>query len=99
MTTEGIQKHVTTITPDDLTGLRRSTPARTSVEKKAAPTKTFIEPPRTQTHITGADLNGIRAKTATLSEHDRLVKQSQKLVSQTFFGTLMKQMRESPFKS
>ena len=34
-----------------------------------------------------------------LSEHDKLVKQAQIWVSQTFFGTLLKQMRESPFKS
>ncbi len=36
---------------------------------------------------------------ATASQHDKLVKQSQRLVSQTFFGTLLKQMRDSPFKS
>src|SRR5438874_9533015 len=35
----------------------------------------------------------------TLSDHDKLVKQAQIWVSQTFFGTLLKQMRESPFKS
>ena len=33
------------------------------------------------------------------SAHDKLVKQAQVWVSQTFFGTLLKQMRESPFKS
>jgi Rod binding domain-containing protein len=31
--------------------------------------------------------------------HAALVKQSQKWVSQTFFGTMLKQMRNSPFKS
>ena len=33
------------------------------------------------------------------SQHDRLVKQSETWVAQTFFGTLLKQMEESPFKS
>src|SRR4051794_5446497 len=33
------------------------------------------------------------------SQHDRLVKQTEKWVAQTFFGTLMKQMEDSPFKS
>ena len=33
-------------------------------------------------------------------KHDpRLVKQAQRLVSQTFFGAMLKQMRQSPFKS
>jgi len=31
--------------------------------------------------------------------HAQLVQQSQKWVSQTFFGTMLKQMRKSPFKS
>src|SRR5580658_366265 len=34
-----------------------------------------------------------------LSRHDQLVTQTEKWVSQTFFGTLLKQMRENPFKS
>lgn len=34
-----------------------------------------------------------------LSEHDKLVEQTRTWVGQTFFGTLLKQMRESPFKS
>src|SRR4051794_17571432 len=33
------------------------------------------------------------------SEHDQLVAKTQTWVSQTFFGTLLKQMRNSPFKS
>jgi Rod binding domain-containing protein len=33
------------------------------------------------------------------SQHDALMNQAQKWVSQTFFGTLLKQMRDSPFKS
>ncbi|HET6249578.1 MAG TPA: rod-binding protein [Tepidisphaeraceae bacterium] len=31
--------------------------------------------------------------------HNELVKQSKRLVSQTFFGAMLKQMRNSPFKS
>jgi Rod binding domain-containing protein len=34
-----------------------------------------------------------------LSTHDALVKQTHVWVSQTFFGALLKQMRESPFRS
>lgn len=33
------------------------------------------------------------------SEHEKLVAQSQKWVAQTFYGTLLKQARESPFHS
>jgi Rod binding domain-containing protein len=41
-----------------------------------------------------------RATTAPLTPHQRqLARQAQKWVSQTFFGTLMKQMHDSPFKS
>jgi Rod binding domain-containing protein len=37
--------------------------------------------------------------TTPVSEHDRLTQQTQKWVAQTFFATLLKQMRNSPFKS
>jgi Rod binding domain-containing protein len=33
------------------------------------------------------------------SEHEKLVQQSQKWVAQSFYGTLLKQARESPFHS
>ena len=33
------------------------------------------------------------------TRHQQLTQQARKLVAQTFFGTLMKQMRDSPFKS
>jgi Rod binding domain-containing protein len=36
---------------------------------------------------------------ATTLEHDRVVKQAQKWVAQSFYGTLMKQARQSPFHS
>jgi Rod binding domain-containing protein len=34
-----------------------------------------------------------------VSQHAQIVKQSQRLVANTFYGTMLKQMRESPFKS
>ncbi len=40
-----------------------------------------------------------RFATEPKSEHDKLVGQTQTWVAQTFFGTLLKQMRNSPFKS
>lgn len=33
------------------------------------------------------------------SQHDKIEEQARKLVAQTFYGTMFKQMRESPFKS
>src|SRR5690348_1911041 len=33
------------------------------------------------------------------SQHDQLTEQARKWVAQTFFGTLLKQMSDSPFKS
>jgi Rod binding domain-containing protein len=33
------------------------------------------------------------------SQHDQLITQTQKWVAQTFFGTLLKQVRQSPFHS
>lgn len=35
----------------------------------------------------------------TVDRHAQLVKTAERVISQTFFGTLLKQMRESPFKS
>lgn len=46
------------------------------------------------------DLAGIvRPSAGGVPQHGQLVEQTQKWVAQTFFGTLMKQMEESPFKS
>src|SRR6187200_2157558 len=42
-------------------------------------------------------LNGAAPSTSE-SRHAQLEKQAGNLVAQTFFGTLLKQMRESPFK-
>ena len=42
---------------------------------------------------------GIPSHHGPLTRHDKLVKNAKKLVSQTFFGTMLKQMHNSPFKS
>ena len=44
-------------------------------------------------------LQGARTAPPPLTDHAKLLKQTQTWVGQTFFGTLLKQMRESPFKS
>src|SRR5437870_7887124 len=50
-----------------------------------------------QAHGRGA--HAAPAKPGLAADHDKLVKQAQIWVSQTFFGTLLKQMRQSSFKS
>ena len=47
-------------------------------------------------HFTGGSLAALEKGPA---KHDDARKQAQTFVSQAFFGTLLKQMRESPFKS
>lgn len=55
--------------------------------------------PTTRT-IKASDLADIgRPPAAGMPQHEQLVRQTQKWVAQTFFGTLMKQMEQSPFKS
>jgi Rod binding domain-containing protein len=46
-------------------------------------------------HAGGSPLNALPAAT----QHQQLVKQTQKWVAQTFYGTLLKQVRQSPFRS
>ena len=64
--------------------------------------------PQKQTHLSPKDLSGIITRSAkpqaaggsaSADPHARLTEQAQKWVAQTFFGTLMKQMHDSPFKS
>jgi len=43
--------------------------------------------------------NLLHHKRSAGSQHEQLVHHTQRLVSQTFFGTMLKQMRDSPFKS
>jgi len=91
----------TKLTADDRAGLRRTKPANTSFKTVAKHVNTALATMKQaqQTKVTGADLSGNQPKHSTLSEHERLVKQTQAWVGQTFYGTLLKQMRESPFKS
>jgi hypothetical protein len=42
---------------------------------------------------------GARRGKANVSQHEALTEQAQKWVAQTFYGTLLKQMHDSPFKS
>src|SRR5437868_11566428 len=51
--------------------------------------------------MTGDALNFATKAPATtpLARHRHLTREAEKLVSQTFFGTLLKQMHDSPFKS
>src|ERR1700744_2780208 len=47
-------------------------------------------------------LNTAKSPAASIpsaEQHKKLVKQTQKWVAQTFYGTLLKQMRQSPFRS
>jgi len=52
--------------------------------------------PTSQSQAKLPDAHGARAP---LSQHQQLEKQTQVWVAQTFFGTLLKQMHDSPFKS
>ena len=47
-------------------------------------------------HLSGSGSNLGRP---ALSHQDKLLKESQKWVAQTFYGTLLKQVRQSPFHS
>jgi Rod binding domain-containing protein len=49
------------------------------------PTAAFIHPPKPAASVS--------------KRHAELVRQTQKWVAQTFYGTMLKQMRQSPFKS
>ena len=50
--------------------------------------------------LTAGDLiPGVRSPGAPQTRHDRLVDQTRNWVAQTFFGTLLKQMENSPFRS
>src|SRR4051795_2327835 len=100
MDLQGIRTTVNkTLTGDDRRGVRRSKPLSTLLQAAVKPRNTSIAklPPNTQ--VSPKDLNASYAEGTTASQHDRLVKQTQTWVAQTFFGTLMKQMRESPFKN
>jgi Rod binding domain-containing protein len=58
---------------------------------------------KTQSHSHAQQIGGSFASSHPKSSgdphHDALVKQTQKWVAQTFYGEMLKQMRNSPFKS
>jgi Rod binding domain-containing protein len=56
---------------------------------------------KAQSHAvpTGKGFAVSRPKSSGNPAHDALVKQTQKWVAQTFYGEMLKQMRNSPFKS
>lgn len=101
----------TKVSPGDL--IPHGSPANTHVPTGAlthygAPANTKISPrdashhgPIASTKVTPSDLASPRGglKRSQDDTHQSLVKQSQNWVSQTFFATLLKQMRNSPFKS
>lgn len=98
----------TTLTPDDRAGVRRTKPLNSSLESsdssglhrtKPLNTSLYSAKPLHRTAVKPADLEAALTKQSTLPQHEKLVKQTQNWVAQTFFGTLLKQMRESPFKS
>jgi len=63
----------------------------TSGKKERAP---FFLP------LTAADsIPGAKKSAASADQHEQLTRQAERWVSQTFFGTLLKQMHDSPFRS
>jgi Rod binding domain-containing protein len=59
-----------------------------------------IQPPRHPTRTTGAALSRPwMAHSAGKDRHAQLVEQSQKFVAQSFFGPVLRQMRQSSFRS
>ena len=75
------------LTDDIRHGIHRTKPLNTSLAKHA---------PHPNTHLGNARTFGARKP---LTAHEKLVQQTQKWVAQTFYGTMLKQMHNSPFKS
>jgi Rod binding domain-containing protein len=50
-------------------------------------------------HAAAAGMSPAAAKAAAAVRHKALVKQTEKWVAQSFYGTMLKQMRKSPFHS
>jgi Rod binding domain-containing protein len=79
----------THLSPADLNGV-------ISRKAKARDEKAIFAP--TQTGIPGIDSKSKSGDAAAI-QHARLEAHASQLVNQTFFGTMLKQMRDSPFKS
>jgi Rod binding domain-containing protein len=107
MSTTGTTGTVNThLTLDNFQGLRRFKPSVTSLSNISGPhrskplnTSLPSAAPVHRTKLNAADLRGVRAKKSPQTQHEKLVAQTKKWVGQTFYGTMLKQMRESPFKS
>lgn len=83
----------TAMRPEDWTGRKETT--RTALEAGEATGQNHRI-----TKIRPGDLEGRLAPEKSDEQvHKELTQNAQKLVSQTFFGTLLKQMHDSPFKS
>ncbi len=59
----------------------------------------FVPPQNFRSALEPAVLGNVGRLQSPKSEHDQLVDKTRTWVAQTFFGTLLKQMRNSPFKS
>jgi Rod binding domain-containing protein len=78
--------------------LALSNPSNSILPLKATDfSATRLQPMQPRT-LSFDDLLPVQRK-ATPTDHDRLTKQAEIWVSQTFFGTMLKQLRESPFRS
>lgn len=99
----------TKLTADEISGLRRLKAASTLIAQSAAGSQVHRTKPLntslasvkhpTHTNVSAQNHHSVHSKHMPTSRHEQLVKQTQKWVGQTFYGTLLKQMRESPFKS
>jgi Rod binding domain-containing protein len=58
-----------------------------------------VSPRKLEAHDLNPAARFAKPGAADSTQHDKLVRQTQSWVSQTFFGTLLKQMENSPFKS
>lgn len=79
----------THLSPSDLNGI---------ISHRPKPRDTKAVFASKDTGIAGIDSKALTADAAA-ERHARLEAQAGQLVSQTFFGTMLKQMRDSPFKS
>lgn len=93
---------------EEMRGLRRAKPLNTAITgadttdpRHGAPVNTKLSSakPPLRTQVTTQDLTSPVARKSTLSRHEQLVKETQKWVAQAFYGTILKQMRDSPFRS
>jgi Rod binding domain-containing protein len=75
------------LTDDARHGIHRTKPLNTSLAQHK---------PHLNTNLASASKLGAKKP---LTAHEKLVQQTQKWVAQTFYGTMLKQMRNSPFKS